>query len=587
MPRVDQHPPRRVAVRVFVTLLGITVSAGAFALDTLEAEKLVFVLQHVDRDYGRAVDAGRVVNNAEYDEVVASVGVTRERFVADHPAGDEAKVAERLAQLEAGVRNREPSERVSALIGELIQTVSSEGGGLPVPGGTPDLVRGRELYLRDCAPCHGKNGAGDGFAAPGMIPAPVSLTDPSNVGAFSPQHVWGAIQFGIEGTAHPSYEEAYASGEAWDVASYVVTLKDTTERPSGNETDLDVARRLERTFTSLADRVLPEVVGLTLFRRQTEPAVKGGAADQGAGWQDQGLEDFYPGYKRIRSRSGVLASDDGYVLTCGHLFDPKDAPPADVIVDVEVNGGQHFRAWIVGIEPTVDLAVLKVEAPIGLPPASFGDSDGVRTGRFAIAVGDPPGPELTFAFGTISAKAKEECYQDDRTSTLLQWSSRVDAESLGGPLVDLDGNVIGITIPSVAGTLRAGQAEGPTYALPIKLVRTLFDALKVKQSTISPWLGFSVRPLNWERRRAMHGPQFGGIEIANVFDPSPASRLGIRVGDLLLEMNGNRINAVHDFQYWLYVFGIGKTVTLKLFHDGRYLERQATIELRPAAAVPR
>lgn len=578
-------PP--ILAHVVSVLLGVFLSSRAFALDGPDAEKLIFLLQHADRDYGRAVQDGRVLSPLEYDEVLTLVVNARASFLASPGGPRESTIASGLTGLEAAVRGRDAAANVSSLIGKIVDAVSGESGGLAPPVGTPDLVRGRDLYLRDCAACHGATGAGDGRAAPGMIPAPGSLRDAAVMKSIPPRQVWGAIRFGIDGTAMPSYEEAYAHGEAWDIASYVSSLKDGAGQVSESPTDLDVARRLERTFTQVAERVLPSVVGISLFRRQAETSPKGGAAERGPGWQQDGLDDLYPGYRRIRSRSGLLATEDGYVLTSGHLFEPKDAPATDTILDVEANGGQHFRAWVVGIEPTVDLAVLKVEAPIGRPAATFGDSDSVRTGRFAIAVGDPPGPELTFAFGTISARAAQECYQEDRTATLLQWSGRIPAESFGGPLVDLDGRVIGITVPSSDEVLRPGRNEGSANALPIKLVGTLFEALKLKQSTRSPWLGIAVRPLTWDQRRAMKAPQFGGIEIVNVFDPSPASRAGIRLGDLLMEMDGNRINAVHDFQYWLYLSGIDKAVTLKLFREGQYLERRATIEVRPASAVPK
>ena len=576
---------RGVVPRLIALLLGVAVSALAAVSDDREAEKLVFLLHHVEQDYGRAVREGRVVNPAEYDEVLALVGSARARYLESEGGGTGTKLGTGLGQLEAGIRDRAPAEQVNALIATVADAATEKGGGPASPKATPDPARGRELYLRDCAVCHGTTGAGDGRVAPGMNPSPGSLDDPATANALSLRHVRGAIEFGIEGTAMPSHEDAYAAGEAWDVAAFVLTLKEKVERRSDGDLDLDAARRLERTFTRVAERVLPSVVGISLFRRQAAVAQKG--ADHGPGWQRDGLDDLYPGYVRVRSRSGVLASDDGYVLTCGHLFEPSDAPPADTIIDIEVNGGQHFRAWIVGIEPTVDFAVLKVEAPIGLPPATLGDSDGVQTGRFAIAVGDPPGPELTFAVGTIAARAKEECYQDDRTSTLLQGSARIGAESFGGPLVDLDGRVLGITVPSGTDLPHGERYEGAAFALPIKLANTLFEALKIKQSTRSPWLGFAVRPLDWEQRRTMRAPQFGGIAIVNVFDPSPASRAGIRMGDLLMELDGNRINAVHDFQYWLYLSGIDKAVTLKLFRDGAFREVRTKIELRPLSAVPR
>jgi serine protease Do len=547
----------------------------------------VFLLRHVSLDYGTAVRDGRVVNAPKYDEVSALVEAARARYLELRGQRAGSRIDAGLRGLEAGIRERDSVDHVRARVDEVVGLVFAGAGGLASPSVAPELQRGRDLYLRDCAPCHGQIGAGDGWAAPGMSPSPGSLRDPAFMNSLSPQHVMGAIVFGIDGTAMPLYEEAYASGEAWDVASFVMTLKDGFESPPADPTDIDVARRLERTFTQVAERILPSVVGISLFHRQDVSALKGATADQGGGWQRGGLEDYYPGFRRIRSRSGVLASEDGYVLTCGNLLEPADAPATDTILDVEVQSGQHFRAWVVGVEPTVDLAVLKVEAPIGRQPATLGDSDGVRAGRSAIAVGDPPGPELTFAMGTISARAVQECYQDDRTSTLLQWSARIGAESFGGPLVDLDGRVIGITVPPGDDILHGGRYEGPAYALPIKLVRTLFEALKIKQSTRSPWLGIAVSPLTWDQRRERRAPQFGGIAIDNVFDPSPASRAGIRPGDILMEMDGNRINAVHDFQFWLYLLGIEKTVSLKLFRDGAYLERRTTIEQRPTSVRPR
>jgi S1-C subfamily serine protease len=352
--------------------------------------------------------------------------------------------------------------------------------------------------------------------------------------------------------------------------------------PPAAEADagLAVALELEQTFGRVAQRVFPSVIGITSWRRTD------GAPAQPSGWSTAGSEaERYPGFEMARAGSGFFVTADGYLLTCHHLLiDPRTQELAELF-EVEFEGNLRYRARIIGLEPTVDLAVLKVDVPFATRPAAVGDPETVRVGRWAIAVGDPPGVERTFAPGTISARPERDCYQENRTATLLQTSIRAGNGVYGGPLVDIHGEVIGLSVPP--SWIAASIDGAPVFGLPIELATTLFEALKIKESQRSPWLGFSVLELGWQLRRQLPWAPMTGIYIDDVFTPSPASRAGVRVGDVLHAMDGQRMLSVADLQRWLYLFGIGHTVRLEIYREGGRVEIETPIDLRPQAATPR
>jgi len=252
-------------------------------------------------------------------------------------------------------------------------------------------------------------------------------------------------------------------------------------------------------------------------------------------------------------------------------------------------------ARLVGAEPTIDLAVLKLEVfskqrPPALVPMAIGDSNAVRVGHWTIAVGDPWGPEQTYAVGTLAAPPGRQCYQEDLSGTLMQAALSVHAEAYGGPLVDIRGRVVGMTVPPPGGGGLVPRAS--EFALPIHLAMNIYAALKVSESRRSPWLGFSVLELAAVHRRAGDSAKTlrlprTGVYIDGLFEPSPASRAGIRVGDCLVAIDGNRLFSVLDFQKWLYLSGIGRTVELEIHRDGKPHTERVTVEERPPDAAPR
>lgn len=357
-----------------------------------------------------------------------------------------------------------------------------------------------------------------------------------------------------------------------------------------------VAVQLQSAFSRVAERVFPSVVGVSGYVREESWTKDELYQTKGQAWVESHAEELlYPGFRRSRSGSGFVVGEEGHVLTCAHLLRGPDGRAVPV-VSLELPDDSHVLGEIVGFEPTVDLAVLRIgpfadPQRLKLRPVSAADGDRVQVGHWAIAVGDPPGPERTYQVGIVSARAEQLCYQDQLSRTLLQTSLSVPAGGLGGPLVDIQGAVLGMSVLP-PGTAVEGSLEGihSGYALPIGLALNLFEALRVARSTRSPWLGIAVLEMTEMRRSASHAgatlPR-AGVFIDNVFDPSPAARAGIRPGDFLVTIEGSRVFSVLDFQKLLYMYGIGASVRLGVFRDGDTEEKTLTIEERPAAAAPR
>jgi serine protease Do len=358
-----------------------------------------------------------------------------------------------------------------------------------------------------------------------------------------------------------------------------------------------VALQLQDAFADVAEQSAPGVVGITGFVRDVGGQAPAPRSD--GGWRAGSLEErLYPGFRRARSGSGFIVSGEGHILTAHRLL-VDDAGRLVDAVDVELHEGPRRIARIVGTEPTIDLAVLQLEdfRRTGVPelhPVRIGDSDAVRVGHWAIALGNPPGPGTTFAVGTVSSRPDRQCYQEERSATLLRASLGVSAGAYGGPLLNIEGEVVGMMISGPGADLAPLVAPSAPldFALPINLAMAIYEPLKVKESRRSPWLGFSVLELRTARRLRSGssggaGLPASGVYIDDVFAPSPAAAADIRIGDTLISIDGNRLGSVGAFQKWLYLSGIGRTIRLEIFRDGKTIQKRVTVEERPEAALPR
>lgn len=354
--------------------------------------------------------------------------------------------------------------------------------------------------------------------------------------------------------------------------------------PLDLDADVAFAARLESAFSRVAAEIAPGLAGVTIYARVPDDAEPPAAE---AHWTVPEADlNRYPGYRPVAIASGFFLTADGWVVTArSALLDPGTGQPAELI-DIEQADNRHDRARLVAAEPTVDLALLKIEPRSPTVPVRLGDGAAMRVGHWALALADPPGVQRSFIAGTIASRPVRDCYQELRLATLIQTSLRVQRHSFGGPLANIRGEVIGLLVPRDP-TAPTGTAPEEAYALPIDLVLTLFEPLRLAESRRSPWLGIAVQNLDWRLRRQLAAAPRTGIWAENVFQPSPAWDAGLRPGDFLVRVGDQRMLAVEDYQRAIYLGGIGATVDVEVFRDGETTILPMTIVERPANALTR
>lgn len=303
--------------------------------------------------------------------------------------------------------------------------------------------------------------------------------------------------------------------------------------------------------------------------------------------------------KAIGSTLGVVVEAEGFVLTTYRaLVDPDTGrllPRLSATV-AGPDGPQRLDARVVGVEPTLDFAVLKLNAEEAFVPSNIRRDRGLETGQTVFAATGVPGAagdEPSLAAGTLVSLNSIECYQESLTQTMYQAEMIIPDGGLGSPVFDKNGSVIamytGYEPPHTPGD---SDVDDPseTHLLPIFLAFNIYDSIKSRQSLESPWTGFSVRSLTEEEAQRI--PEIdsrfkSGIALDFIWPDSPAEKLGLREGDVLLYFAHHEITAPADFQKWLYMYGVGRDVKLVLLRDDKPFVLKYTIEKRPEWAVPK
>ena len=361
---------------------------------------------------------------------------------------------------------------------------------------------------------------------------------------------------------------------------------------------LTAAHSLEQDFREIARRSAPSIVTVRAYVKSGTEKERPADSPE-IGWSGETANSSYFGYELYNAASGFVIDPSGEILTCYHALQRANGTPVDLI-DIETNDGSRILVDVLGAEPTVNFAILRCSVfpashPGTLPALRFGDSDAMECGRWAIGIGDPAGPERFFAPGTFVSKPSRECYQDYLSAFYLQVAMVAPPQAYGGPLLDVDGDVVGILAPRGFSPGSKGDAvkTGIELALPTEIVKGLHQAIRKAGSIQSPWLGFSVMSRaeianvrGVDVVNALAKPK-NGILIENVFTPSVASAAGIQRGDFLVGFDTFKVFQPVDFQRYLYLAGIGTKVKLEVFRNGETLTKELVIERRPPEAQPR
>jgi len=255
--------------------------------------------------------------------------------------------------------------------------------------------------------------------------------------------------------------------------------------------------------------------------------------------------------------SGFILTDDGYVVTNAHVA--KDA----VEIQVALPDRREFDAVLVGIDERTDVALLKVEAN-GLPTLPLGDSDALKVGQWVLAIGSPFGFEYTATQGIVSALTRN--LPNESYVPFIQTDVAVNPGNSGGPLFDLDGNVVGVNSQIYS---RSGGYMGLSFAIPINIVESVVRQLREKGYVSRGWLGVTIQEVDVALAESFGMDKPEGALVAQVTEGSPAADAGIQAGDVILQFNSGVVARSADLPPLVGSTDVGETVDVRVLRNRR------------------
>jgi serine protease Do len=326
------------------------------------------------------------------------------------------------------------------------------------------------------------------------------------------------------------------------------------------------------TFTHLAEMVGPTVVNI-----RTVKTIKGGGPvfkhfQRDPRQPDRPFRDFFDRFfgdephkefKQPSLGSGFIIDKKGYVVTNNHVIEGADQ------IKVKLDDESEFDAEVVGRDPSTDLAVLKVKADRDLPAVKLGDSDVLKIGQWVVAIGSPFGLERTVTAGIVSAKGRvigSGPYDD-----FIQTDASINPGNSGGPLINMQGEVVGINTAIVA----SGQGIG--FAIPINMAKDVISQLQSEGEVTRGWLGVAIQDLSPEMAEYYGIESKKGVFVADVFKGDPADQAGIRPRDIILEVNGEKIDSSRRLTAMIAGLNVGDSATIKILRDGK--EKSVTVSI--------
>lgn len=276
------------------------------------------------------------------------------------------------------------------------------------------------------------------------------------------------------------------------------------------------------------------------------------------------------------SGSGIIISDDGYILTNNHIVATSssesyyEVSEATKITVTLFNDETQYEAKIIGTDEQTDLAVIKIDKS-GLSKAEFADSDNIKVGEFAMAVGNPLGMQSSITCGVISAVNREVTDSDGKKFTLIQTDAAINSGNSGGALVNNEGKVIGINTLKLSGT----GIEGMGFAIPINATTDITSQLIQYSKVKRPYIGISGMDLTENTAKA--NKLVVGIYVKAVDDFSAGEKAGIKIGDVIIEADGKKVTKMDELNEIKNSHQIGDEMKIKVNRDGQ--EKELTITL--------
>jgi serine protease Do len=329
-------------------------------------------------------------------------------------------------------------------------------------------------------------------------------------------------------------------------------------------------------FADLADRLKPAVVNIS-----TTKTIETGGLDSFGSPLDRffGGDDFFDRFfgptprRKFKQRSlgsGFIISSDGYIFTNNHVVEQADK------IAVKLSNDKEYEAKVIGKDPKTDIALIKIKPEGSLPVVEIGNSDELRVGEWVLAIGNPFGLEQTVTAGIVSAKGR--VIGAGPYDNFIQTDASINPGNSGGPLFDMEGKVIGINTAIVA------HGQGIGFAIPISMAQSILPDLKFKGKVSRGWLGVSVQDITEDIARSLKKKDASGALITDVFEGDPAHKAGLKIGDIVTEINGKKIKDSHELLMTVAAFHIGNRIEVKALRDGKEMTFRVVVGERKERA---
>jgi len=347
------------------------------------------------------------------------------------------------------------------------------------------------------------------------------------------------------------------------------------ERATGLGTSTQSGAIPESPFVSVVDKALPAVVFIDV-RKKVESSAGGDDP------QDELFRRFFGDQQRRApqrvpsSGSGFIVDEQGHILTNNHVVSNATD------ITVTLNDKRSFKASVVGTDPETDVAVIKIEGD-HLPVLHLGDSDGIRVGDWAIAIGNPLGMlRGSVTVGVISARGRSDLQIFGGTPNFqdfIQTDASINFGNSGGPLCDIRGQAIGIN------TAINPSGQGIGFAIPINLAKHVADQLVAHGKVARAWLGVQLADLTPEIAEGFGIKSDNGVVISSVLKDQPAERAGLRRNDVIVEFDGQPVTDLQKFRLRVADTPIGRRVPLVVLRDGKRIPVTVTLGPRDQNVV--
>ena len=328
------------------------------------------------------------------------------------------------------------------------------------------------------------------------------------------------------------------------------------------------SQNIPGSFADLAEKLMPSVVNISttqtvVTRSNPFPNFQ---FPPGSPFEDM-FKEFGTPQERQSSAlgSGFIIDEKGIVITNNHVIEGAE----DIVV--QVNGEKKFKAKVIGADPLSDIAVLKIETKEKFIPVEFGDSDKARIGDWVIAIGNPFGLGGTVTSGIISARNRSiglSRYED-----YIQTDASINSGNSGGPLFDMNGDVIGINTAILG---RSGNV-GIGFSIPSNSAKIVIDQLIKFGETKRGWLGVRIQDVTKEIADVEKLDKPRGALVASVAQNSPSEKAGVKAGDIILEFNGEKIGEMKELPIIVARTEVGKKVKVKIWRNKKEIIKTITL----------